>query len=167
MVEEIIIKALEGLEREIDHWLGKLRHHFPRHPRFREKVRQVLTFSFNNQTFIIMNLQLSPGTQAPIVPSLINTVTLKPIPGATFVPKSNTVDNAAAASVDANGNLVYVGAGAGNLSSTNTWSYTDENTGLPVVADIVTVSPFTCLAAAEAVTQVVTLGAAVPIPAAQ
>lgn len=133
----------------------------------RQQVKQVLVKIVNHKKVIIMDpLQLNPGTQAPIIPALVDAVTLQPIPGATFVPKSNTVDNPAIASVDANGNLVYVSAGAANLTSVNTWTYVDQNTKLSVTADVTTVSTLQMNAAAEAILQQVGLGTPVPIPTA-
>lgn len=126
--------------------------------------KQVLIAIINNQKLIIMDpLQLAPGTQAPIIPALVDAITLAPIPGATFVPKSNSVDNSAVASVDASNNLVYVGAGSANLTSVNTWTYVDQNTQQPVTVDETTVAPVVALAAAETVQQTLSLGTAVPI----
>lgn len=129
-----------------------------------QTVKQVLIAIIKSQKFIIMDpLQLAPGTQAPITPALVDSITLAPIPGATFVPKSNSVDNPAVASVDANNNLVYVGAGSANLTSVNTWTYTDQNTQQPVTVDLTTVSAVVALAAAETVQQTISLGTAVPV----
>ena len=162
-------RDVQRLEEVFERELSELLHRFPRN-RYRRQHKpgpiQVLFTRFNNQNFIIMDpLVLSPGTQAPIQPALIDSVTLQPIPGATFVPKSNTVDNSAIATVDANNNLVYGSAGTANLTSVNTWTYTDQNTGLQVVADQTTIMQIKMLSAAEAVQQTIALGAPVAIPA--
>lgn len=164
--EELLIKAIieenEDLRKE-NKRLTKIIDRLTSKP---QQIKQIIQLLINSKIVTMDPLQLNPGTQARIIPALLDAVTLQPIPGATFVPKSNTVDNSAVASVDANNNLVYVGAGTGNLTSINTWTYTDQNTKLPVTADVITVSPLQMNAAAEAVVQQVGLGTPVPIPAA-
>lgn len=128
-------------------------------PPKRQKVKQVLTQIFNNNKTIIMSLSLPSNQKAPIVVSLVDADSLAPVT-ATFVAVSETSDNLSAATVDADGNLVGVAAGTGNLTSVNTWTYTDSNTKLPVTTDLTTVTPFeiTTVVTAERVLQVVTLG---------
>lgn len=166
-----ILRLLKGLFEEMEKAFAKLRKDYPHHPFHchdprRRQVTQVLTVFFNNSNFIIMgNLLLKPGMRYVITPGLIDVVNVAPVPGATFVPKSNTVDNAAVAVIDADGQVAYAGIGKANLSSTNTWSYTDENTGLPVTQDITTTVPITGLAQAEVVQQTLDLTGENPIPA--
>lgn len=133
----------------------------------RQRVKQVLIQIVNNQKFIIMPpLSLNNGNQAPILSALVDANTLQPIPNATKVLKSASSDTPAVATVDANGNLVSVAIGTGNLTVINTWSYVDDVTNLPVTADETTVTPFQVVVTPEGVLQVVTLGPAVAIPAA-
>src|SRR5579871_1398354 len=93
----------------------------------RQRVKQVLIFTHKNQNYIIMDpLSLQVGQQAPIQEALVDAGTLLPIPGATKVAKSKTFDTPAVATVDANGNLVAVAVGTGNLTDVNTWTYVDQ-----------------------------------------
>lgn len=167
---DALVKDNERLWQEKDHLQKeneKLERIIERLSRPRQQVKQVLVKIVNHKKVIIMDpLQLNPGTQAPIIPALVDAVTLLPVPGATFVPKSNTVDNPAIASVDANGNLVYGSAGTANLTSVNTWTYVDQNTKQTVTADVTTVSALQMNAAAESILQQVGLGTPVPIPTA-
>lgn len=168
------LQSVERLEEQFERELAELEQMFPKHKYHRkhhnpsaQKVKQVLITIFNNQKFIIMDpLSLQNGNQAPINEALVDAGTLLPIPGATKVNKSRTSDTPAVATVDANGNLVAVALGTGNLTCVNTWTYTDEDTNESVTADETTVTPFQVIATPEGVLQVVTLGAQTAIPAA-
>jgi hypothetical protein len=132
------------------------------------RIIQVLTTSINNQTFIFMNpLSLQVGFKAPIIEQLADVTdpaNPKVIAGATMVPKSKVSDNVAAATVDASGNLVGVAPGNGNLIDINTWTYIDPKTGQSVTADFQTIAPFVISEpAAASVSQLVSLGVAVPV----
>lgn len=127
-----------------------------------QKVRQVLIQNFNNNKFIVMSLTIPSNQKAPIVSALVDADTLQPVT-AIASGTSNTSDNTAAATVDADGNLVGVAPGTGNLTTVNTWTYTDSNTQQPVTVQLTTVTDFsvTAVITAERVQQVVTLGTAV------
>lgn len=125
----------------------------------KQRVKQVLIQTFNNNKTILMSASIASNQKAPIQVSLVDADTLQPIT-ATSTGLSNTSDNTAAATVDASNNLVGVAPGTGNLTTVNTWTYTDKNTNLPVTTTETTVTPFevTTVVTAEKVTQVVTLG---------
>lgn len=166
MVQETIERAIRGLEEELEKWWKKLRHHFPHHPRLRREVYQVFTIFIDNQTFIIMNLNLKPGKRYTISVALIDKVLQAPVPGAQLVAnKSNTIDNPAVAVIDADGKAAYVAPGKANLTTVNTWSYQDEATGEQTQADVTTTVQITCLVAAEVVDQTVDLTNEEDIPA--
>jgi hypothetical protein len=139
-----------------------------------QKVIQVLIRNINNQNFIIMPpLQLIAGMNAPILEQLVDATdpaNLKPIAGATKVPKSKAFDNPSAASVDASGNLVAMpGVTAkGNLTDINTWTWIDPQ-GKSQTQDVATVIEVDIAPAVaqQVVQQIVTLGAAVPNAAGQ
>lgn len=164
-IELLYSEAKTAFYKQLDiikETLGRHHHHDPR----RQQVRQVLIVFINNQKFIIMDpLSLQNGNQAPINEALVDAGTLQPIPGATKVNKVRSSDTPAVAIVDANGNLVAVAVGTGNLTDTNTWTYVDQNTKQSVTEDLTTVQPFQVVATPEGVLQVVSLGAATPIPA--
>ncbi len=168
--EAFIREAEETLEQEIALTRERFPHYnYPgyQYGRRQQRVRQVLIFTYKNQTFIIMTpLSLQVGQQAPIQEALVDAGTLLPIPGATKVAKSKTFDTPAVATVDANGNLVAVAVGTGNLTDINTWTYVDQDTNESVTSDETTVQPVAIIATPEGVLQVVTLGPAVAIPAA-
>jgi len=128
----------------------------------KQRVKQVLTQTFNNNKFIIMSFQLASNQKSSIVLSLVDADTLQPVT-ATFTGETETSDNPAAATTDPVNGLVGVAPGDGNLTSVATWTYTDKNTNLPVTVTETTVTPFTVTAVvtAEKVQQVVTLGAPV------
>jgi len=155
-------KAEETFERELKE-LEKL---FPSHCYRRNhthKPLQVLTTLFNNNQFIIMDsLNLQSGQQAPILSQLVDAKTLQPIPGATKTAKNISTDAPDIAQIDADGNLVALKPGTGNLTVVNTWSYTDQNTGEGVIADETTVISYVVSVSPEGVLQIVTLGTPVP-----
>jgi hypothetical protein len=165
-MEKEILEWIRCCERDLELAYAELHHHFPHHPHCqRQKVKQVLIILINKQKFIIMGQQtLQVGNQAPILEALVDAATLQPIPDATKVAKSKTFDTPAVATVDANGNLVAVAPGNGNLTVVNTWTYKDQVTGQTVTADETTVQAYAVIPAPEGVLQVVTLGPAVPIP---
>lgn len=168
MVEEIIIRAIEGLEEELKKGLKKLRHFYPHHHRLLTPVRQVLTIFLNNQTFIIMNpLSLVVGAgEYPILSALTDALTGAAHPEAVATPVSATSDTPAVAAIGADGSLQPVAPGTGNLIVVNSWDYTDSNTGKAVTGlQLTTTQPFAVTQTAEGVLQVVTLGPPVPIPA--
>lgn len=167
--EEFIRQRELELEEEIALTLERYPHYNYAGYQFRrrQRVKQVLIIIYKNQKFIIMGpLSLQVGNQAPIQEALVDAGTLLPIPGATKVAKSKSFDTPAVATVDANGNLVAVAVGTGNLTDVNTWTYTDQDTGQQVTSDETTVQAFAIVATPEGVLQVVTLGPAVAIPAA-
>lgn len=166
--EAFIREAEKVLEAEIAQTLERFPEYRYRgyHFKKRQQVKQVLIFTYKNQNFIIMGQQtLQVGNQAPILEALVDAGTLLPIPGATKVAKSKTFDTPAVATVDANGNLVAVAVGTGNLTDVNTWTYVDQDTGDTVTSDETTVLAIAIVATPEGVLQVVTLGPAVAIPA--
>lgn len=160
--------SIERLEHQFERELAELKRLFPHHHYKRKHSNrpiQVLTTFINNQKFIIMDpLKLQNGQQAPINEALVDANTLKPIPGATKVNKSRSTDNSATAAVDADGNLIARAPGTGNLTTVNTWTYTDQNTNQQVTTDETTVMPYEIAVTAEGVLQVVSLGDAVAIP---
>jgi hypothetical protein len=142
-----------------------------------QKVKQVSYVIINNKKYIPMGNQViqlpqagQPAVAYPVLDALVDAVSLQPIPGATATLVSRTVDNAAVAVIDSNGNLFPQGAGVVNVTSTNTWSYTDEDTQQPVTGKSETsTTPYTVTSGPEQVVQTETLGAAVPagtVPAA-
>src|SRR5579872_924273 len=167
--EEQVRRAERQLETELELLWERFPHfrYEPREygPHRRQRVKQVLIFTYKNQNYIIMDpLSLQVGQQAPIQEALVDAGTLLPIPGATKVAKSKTFDTPAVATVDANGNLVAVAAGTGNLTDVNTWTYKDQKSGLTVTSDETTVQAVSVVVTPEGVLQVVTLGPAVAIP---
>lgn len=124
-----------------------------------QKVKQVLTQTFNNNKFIVMSFQLASNQKASITLSLVDADTLQPVT-ASFVGETETVDNTAVATTDPVNGLVGIAPGTGNLTSVATWTYTDKNTNQPVTVSLTTVTPFevTQVVTAENVQQVVTLG---------
>ena len=168
--EEQVRRAERQLEIELELLMERFPHYqyegreYGRHRR--QRVKQVLIFTLNNQNYIIMDpLSLQVGQQAPIQEALVDAGTLLPIPGATKIAKSKTFDTPAVATVDANGNLVAIAAGTGNLTDVNTWTYVDQKTNQTVTSDETTVQPVAIVVTPEGVLQVVTLGPAVAIPA--
>lgn len=148
----------EHLELEIIKQLTDIIDRLTKPPK-RQKVKQVLTQTFNNNKTIIMAFQLASNQKSAIVLSLVDADTLQPVT-ATFTGETETSDNPAAATTDPVNGLVGVAAGTGNLTSVATWTYTDSNTQQPVTVELTTVTPFevTAVVTAEKVTQVVTLG---------
>jgi len=159
-----VIKAEEFFERELE----ELERKFPKHHYRRKHVHkpiQVLTIFINKTQFIIMDpLNLQAGQQAPIITQLVDAKTLQPIPGASKVVKSITTDSDTA-TVDANGNLVAVKAGTGNLTVVNTWTYIDQNSNESITTDETTVIGYVIAVTPEGILQVVSLGDAVVTPA--
>lgn len=152
--EEIFERELKELEKMFP------RHCYPR--RHAHKPIQVLTTFINKNQFIIMDpLNLQSGQQAPIIAQLVDAKTLQAIPGATKTTKNISTDSPEIAVIDADGNLVALKAGTGNLTVVNTWSYTDQNTGEGVIADETTVVGYVIAVSPEGVLQVVSLGTAV------
>jgi len=122
------------------------------------KLRLVLLARFNNQTFIVMSLSIATNQSAPIIPGLIDDETNLQVT-ATFAGTTNTVDDPTLASIDANGNLVGIAAGSGNLTTKTNGTYTDT-LGNQQTATFTTTTPFTITAVvvADKVSLVVTLG---------
>lgn len=136
MVEDIIIKAIEGLERSLDYWFHKLFHHYPRHRRNRyyQRVRQVIIVRFNNQKYISMDplqFKVEDGAKG-IQASLVDSKTLQPIPDAVATLVSRTSDTPSVATVDAQNNVVPVSQGTFNLTEVNDWDYTDQVENIPL-----------------------------------
>jgi|HubBroStandDraft_2_1064218.scaffolds.fasta_scaffold329121_2 hypothetical protein len=144
-----------------------------------QKVKQVAIVIINNQKYILMGNQViqlpqagQPAVAYPLLDALVDAVSLQPISGATATLVSRTVDNPAVAVIDSNGNLLPVSAGVVNVTSTNTWSYTDEDTQQPVTGKSeTTTTPYSITSGPEQVLQQETLGAPVaagtaPTPAA-
>jgi hypothetical protein len=157
-------KAEEAFERELKELESLFPSHCYRH-RHMHKPIQVLTIFINKTQFIIMDpLNLQAGQQAPIIAQLVDAKTLQPIPGASKVVKSVTTDSDTA-TVDANGNLVAVKAGTGNLTVVNTWAYTDQNSNEIVTADETTVIGYVIAVTPEGILQVVSLGTSEVTPA--
>lgn len=156
----------ERLENEIHDWERDFKRRFHR----KMRVKQVSFVIINNQMFIPMGNQViqlpqagQPAVAYPILDALVDAVSLQPIPGAIPVLVSRSVDNSAVAVIDSNGNLLPEGAGVVNVTSTNTWSYTDEDTQQSVTGKSETsVTPYTVTSGPEQVVQTETLGAPVP-----
>jgi hypothetical protein len=155
----------EKLQLEIHQWEIDFKRKFHR----KRRVKQVSFVIINNQMFIPMGnqvIQLPPAGQPavayPVLDALADAVSLQPIPGAVATLVSRIVDNSAVAVIDSNGNLLPQGSGVVNVTSTNTWNYTDEDTQLPVVGKSeTTTTPYTVTSGAEQVVQTETLGAPV------
>lgn len=164
-LERVVRWAEEQFEKELAYLLRMFPHHHY-HRKHGPKPHQVLLFIHHKQKFIVMDaLILKPGKRAPIVPALIDAVTGLPVPGATFVAKSNTVDNNTVATVDADGKLAYVSDGTAKLTSVNTWTYQDQNTGDSITVDLTTIADVKALKPAEVVQQTIALGDQEDIPA--
>ena len=165
-IKKIVKEAERAFYHELDIVKEVLGCHHPNDPR-RLKVRQVLLSFFHNQNFIVMDLSVPQGIEAPIILGLVDATTLAPIT-ATKANETETSDTPAVAIVDASGNLEGVSPGSFNLISEADWTYTDSNTGQQVTTHEKTVTPGTVTAVitAESVTQVVSLGTPVTIPAA-
>lgn len=164
------LHSVRRIEEQFERELAELLHSFPHHHyrrRHSHRPIQVFITQINNQNYILMDpLSLQNGFRAPINEALVDAKTLQPIIDAVKVNKSRISDNPAAAAVDANGNLVAVAAGTGNLTVVNTWTYTDSETKKPVTEDETTTIGFIVTVTPEGVLQVVTLGTASAIPAA-
>lgn len=106
-----------------------------------------------------MSLTLPSNQKAPITVGLVDSTTLQLVTAA-FVGTTNTSDNGAIFTVDADGNLVGVAAGTANLLTSSTVTYTDSNTQQPVTAtlSITTVVTISAVISAESVSLVVSLG---------
>lgn len=134
-----------------------------------QKVRQVSYVIINNQKYIPMGNQViqlpqagQPAVAYPVLDALVDATSLQPIPGAVATLVSRTVNNSAVAVIDSNGNLFPQAAGIVNVTSTNSWNYTDENTQQPVTGKQETsVTPYTVISGPEQVVQTETLGAPV------
>ena len=130
----------------------KKRHHHHR-------VRLVIFQSFNNINYIAMSVTLPSNQKAPIVVGLVDSTTLQPVTF-TATGTTNTSDNSAVFTVDADGNVVGVAAGTANLLTTSTVTYTDSNTQQSVTATLntTTVVIISAVVTAESVQLAVTLG---------
>lgn len=161
MIAEIILKAIEGLEEELEKAYRRLAHHYPHHPRCRHRhqVKQVFLTIFNNNKFIVMSPQqilLSKGFH--VVAALLDAVTNAPIDGATKVLKSRTVTDTTIAVIDANGDLKPLKVGAASLTEVNTWEYPDrDNPGQNLSQDETTNLDFQVILGPEGILQTVTL----------
>ena len=111
------------------------------------------------------NLTLAANQLAPIVPGVIDQVTLQPV-SATFTGQSYTSDTPAVATVDANGNLVGVSAGSFNLAASVVATFTDS-TGKQQTQTLTGTFPgiVSAVVTADAVSLVITLGAPTTQPA--
>jgi hypothetical protein len=106
-------------------------------------VRQFLCVIINKQIYIPMGnivIQMpqagQPAVSTPIVAILDDAVSLKQIPGSVGVLVSVSSDNPLVAVPDSNGNILPLGPGTANFTEVNSWSYTDEGKGLPVVGKL-------------------------------
>lgn len=168
MVVEIIIKAIEGIEHELEKAYRWLFQHYPHHHknRYRDRVRQVITVFINNQKYIAMDpiqIKVEDGASG-VVSSLVDSKTLLPIPDAVGTPVSKTSDNEGVATVDAQGNVVPVSQGQFNLTVVNDWSYTDQIENIKVEGvRLTTIQPYVVVEK-EGVLQVISAGPAVPAP---
>lgn len=135
-----------------------------KHPGRRQLVRQDFAVIINNQKYIPMGnipLQLGQGAYPP-QPVLEDAVSLAAIPGAVPTLVSLTTDNPAVCAVDANNNWQPQASGTCNTTIVNSWNYTDEVTGLPVVGKLETTTKgLTITSGPEQVVQDVTAGAPV------
>lgn len=127
-------------------------------------VRMIHTTTFNNFKIQIMAFDpIAANQKAPIQVALQDAVTLQPAQDAVASNVVHVVDNTAAATIDADNNLVGVAEGAGNVTSDADWSYTDSQ-GNPQTTHKQVVTPFTVTAVvtpADGVQMVVTLGSPV------
>jgi hypothetical protein len=167
MIAEILINAIEGLERELEKAYRRLFHHYPHHPRcrHRNKVRQVIFVIINKQKYISMepiNLKVEDGA-AGVVSGLVDSKTLQPIAGAVATPVSKTSDNEAVLSIDAQGNTVPVASGTANVTVVNDWAYTDPEEGPLTGIRLTTIQPYVVVEK-EGVLQVISAGPAVVAP---
>lgn len=134
-----------------------------------QSVKQISYVIINNKKYIPMGNQIiqlpqagQPAQAYPILDALVDATTLQPIPDAVATLLSRTVDNPAVAVIDSNGNLFPQAAGVVNVTSTNTWNYTDEDTQQPVTGKQETsTTPYTVISGPEQVVQTETLGAPV------
>lgn len=136
-----------------------------KHPGHRQLVRQDLAVIINKKKYIPMgNISLQLGTGAyPPVAVLEDAVSLAAIPGAVPTLVSVTTDNPAVVSVDTNNNWQPQASGTCNTTVVNSWNYTDEVTGLPVVGKLETTTKgLTVTSGPEQVVQDVSAGAPVP-----
>lgn len=159
MVEEILIRALEGLEHEIKKAIQRLRHHFPKHPKCRHysHVRQVFIIHINKNKFIIMNqIRIDKGQH--VVAALLDKDTNQPIAGATKELVSRTVADTTIVIVDGNGDLIPQKLGATQLTEVNKWTYPDrDNPGQSLTEELTTTLDIQVINAPEGLLQVVTL----------
>lgn len=135
MVQEIIERAIRGLEEALEKEWARLRHHYPRHHWCRRKVKAYLCIVINKQKYIPMGnlvLQLppagSPAQGFPVVDVLADAATLAALTTQSYVRKSLTSDNPKVIAIDENGNLVFGGAtGVANITADDVFAYTDQD----------------------------------------
>jgi hypothetical protein len=132
---------------------------FHEHHKHRHDVRMVHSTTLNNTKLQIMSFTLPVNQKAPIQVALQDVVTGQAAADAVASNVANVSDNPAAATVDADNNLVGVAAGTGNLTTDADWTYTDS-LGAPQTTHKQVVTPFeiTAVATANDVQMVVTLG---------
>lgn len=160
------VKHIQQKEKELDIAIILMEEEHPGRRWQRYPPVQQLYILIDNQNFILMaNLSLKPGKRYFISAGLVDHISQAPVPGATMVAKSSSVDNPAVAVVDAAGKVAYVGAGKANLTVVNTWTYQDGNTGDNVSVDKTSIVEITALAAAEVVDQTIDLTGEEDIPA--
>lgn len=160
------IKHIQEKKKELQIAIILMEEEHPGH-RWHDDPVQQLYILIDNQNFILMaNLSLKPGKRYFISAGLVDHISQAPVPGATLVPKSRSVDNPAVAVIDGDGKIAYVGAGKANLTVVNTWTYQDANTGDNVSVDKTSIVEITGLAAAEVVDQTIDLTGEEDIPAA-